>query len=70
MTDELAKDKRKYATWWRAAKGVYIDGGPMGYWRGFLPSFLRAFPANAAALVAFESVMRGLKRLENEDASL
>ncbi|KAF3940580.1 Mitoferrin [Dactylella cylindrospora] len=64
MTDELAKDKRKYATWWMAAKGIYVEHGARGFWRGFLPCFLRAFPANAAALVAFESVMRGLKKFD------
>lgn len=30
-------------------------------WRGFVPCFLRAFPANACALVAFEGIMRTLK---------
>ncbi|KAF3928680.1 Mitoferrin [Arthrobotrys entomopaga] len=66
MTDELGADKRKYASWWRAARGVYLQYGWAGYWRGFLPCFLRAFPANAAALVAFESVMRGLQSVEQE----
>lgn len=28
--------------------------------RGFVPCFLRAFPANAVALVAFEGAMRNL----------
>lgn len=66
MTDELAMDKRKHRTWWSAVRGVYRERGYMGYWRGFLPCFLRAFPANAAALVAFESVMRGLQSIEAE----
>jgi len=49
-------------SWMRAAKGVYQEGGAgwKGYWRGFVPCFLRAFPANACALVAFEGVMRAL----------
>ncbi|EWC43715.1 hypothetical protein DRE_07467 [Drechslerella stenobrocha 248] len=64
MTDELAPGRRRYPTWWRAASAVYVDGGAAGFWRGFLPCFLRAFPANAAALLAFESVLRGLKRIE------
>ena len=42
------------------AKAVYVENGWRGYWRGFLPCFLRAFPANAMALVAFEGVMRAL----------
>ncbi|KAK6514385.1 hypothetical protein TWF506_008781 [Arthrobotrys conoides] len=66
MTDELALDKRKYKSWWSAVRGVYREKGYRGYWRGFLPCFLRAFPANAAALVAFESVMRGLQSIEAE----
>lgn len=59
MTDELGT-KRKYRNWWAAAKDVYRRDGMKGYWRGFLPCFLRAFPANAMALVAFEGVMRAL----------
>ena len=53
----------KYGTsWLRAARGVYEEGGVgwRGFWRGFLPCFLRAFPANAMALVTFEGVMRVL----------
>ncbi|KAF8417849.1 mitochondrial carrier domain-containing protein [Tirmania nivea] len=48
--------------WMRAARGVYEEGGAgwRGFWRGFMPCFLRAFPANACAIVAFEGVMRTL----------
>ena len=46
--------------WLDAAKTVKMESGWKGYWRGFAPCFLRAFPANAAALVAFEGVMRYL----------
>nr|OQO32250.1 hypothetical protein B0A51_00498 [Rachicladosporium sp. CCFEE 5018] len=59
MVDELGQG-RKYARWRDAAKAVYREGGAKGYWRGFVPCFLRAFPANAVALVAFEGVMRGM----------
>jgi len=38
----------------------YAERGARGYWRGFLPCFLRAFPANAMALLVFEGIMRGL----------
>jgi len=61
MTDSLGAD-RKYPRWKDAAKSIYADAGLKGYWRGFLPCFLRAFPANAMALVAFEGVMRSLNR--------
>ncbi|KAH9866111.1 hypothetical protein J1614_008675 [Plenodomus biglobosus] len=59
MTDELG-EKRKFARWRDAATGVWREGGVRGFWRGFVPCFLRAFPANAVALVAFEGVMRSL----------
>ncbi|KAI5840552.1 mitochondrial carrier domain-containing protein [Morchella snyderi] len=58
MTDNL--DQRRFRNWREAARGVYREAGLRGYWRGFLPCFLRAFPANAVALVAFEGVMRNL----------
>jgi len=60
MTDPLDPDKRKYARWREAWRAVAKDSGWKGYWRGFVPCFLRAFPANAVALVAFEGVMRSL----------
>lgn len=64
MTDPLGggigDGTRRFANWREAAAAVYREGGWKGYWRGFLPCFLRAFPANAMALVAFEGVMRTL----------
>lgn len=59
MTDPLGPG-RKFPRWRDAAKAVWRESGWRGYWRGFTPCFLRAFPANAMALVAFESVMRSL----------
>jgi solute carrier family 25 carnitine/acylcarnitine transporter 20/29 len=59
MTDPLGPDRR-FPRWRDAAKAVYKESGFKGYWRGFVPCFLRAFPANAVALVAFEGVMRSL----------
>ncbi|KAF2748588.1 mitochondrial carnitine/acylcarnitine carrier protein [Sporormia fimetaria CBS 119925] len=59
MTDPLGAD-RKYPRWRDAAKAVWRENGWRGYWRGFVPCFLRAFPANAMALVAFEGVLRTL----------
>jgi solute carrier family 25 carnitine/acylcarnitine transporter 20/29 len=58
MTDDLGN--RKFRTWRDAARAIWREGGWKAYWRGFLPCFLRAFPANACALVAFEGVMRVL----------
>ncbi|GAW21517.1 hypothetical protein ANO14919_110390 [Xylariales sp. No.14919] len=60
MGGKLNDGTPKYRNWWQAAQAVYRDSGARGYWRGFLPCFLRAFPANAMALVAFEGVMRAL----------
>lgn len=64
MTDALGgglrDGERRFSSWRSAARGVWQDAGFKGYWRGFLPCFLRAFPANAVALVAFEGVMRTL----------
>ncbi|KAL7623259.1 hypothetical protein AAE478_006940 [Parahypoxylon ruwenzoriense] len=60
MGGKLNDGTPRFKTWWQAARAVYQEGGAKGYWRGFLPCFLRAFPANAMALVAFEGVMRAL----------
>ncbi|KAL9108513.1 MAG: hypothetical protein Q9227_006728 [Pyrenula ochraceoflavens] len=64
MTDPLGAPLRdgekKFKKWREAAIAVGRENGWRGYWRGFLPCFLRAFPANAMALVAFEGVMRSL----------
>ncbi|KAJ6166781.1 hypothetical protein N7470_002228 [Penicillium chermesinum] len=62
MTDPMggADGQRQFRGWKDAAVAVYRERGWGGYWRGFLPCFLRAFPANAMALVAFEGVMRSL----------
>ncbi|PWY75114.1 alpha-1,6 mannosyltransferase subunit [Aspergillus heteromorphus CBS 117.55] len=67
MTDPLGGalgDGQRRFRWWKdAAAAVYRERGWRGYWRGFMPCFLRAFPANAMALVAFEGVMRWLPYL-------
>ncbi|KAF2822153.1 mitochondrial carnitine/acylcarnitine carrier protein [Ophiobolus disseminans] len=59
MTDPLGPERR-FPRWRDVARTVYSESGWRGYWRGFVPCFLRAFPANAMALVAFEGVMRSL----------
>lgn len=69
MTDGLGKGykgqnlgdgEQKFRRWKDAAKEIWRRDGARGYWRGFVPCFLRAFPANAMALMAFEGVMRAL----------
>ncbi|KAL1297359.1 hypothetical protein AAFC00_004900 [Neodothiora populina] len=59
MTDDLGPNRR-FKRWRDAAYAVGQEKGWRGYWRGFVPCFLRAFPANAMALVAFEGVLRFL----------
>jgi solute carrier family 25 carnitine/acylcarnitine transporter 20/29 len=58
MTDALDLDKRRYKSWREAWLSVYRKDGVRGYYRGFVPCVLRAFPANAAALFMFERTMR------------
>ncbi|KOS21453.1 Mitochondrial substrate carrier family protein L [Escovopsis weberi] len=64
MTDPLGgalgDGTPRFPRWADAARAVYAESGWRGYWRGFVPCFLRAFPANAVALLAFEFVMRTL----------
>lgn len=64
MTDPLGgalgDGERRFPRWKDAAMEIWRRDGPRGFWRGFVPCFLRAFPANAVALAAFEGVMRGL----------
>lgn len=49
-----------YRNWRTAARLIYRNAGLGGFWRGFAPCFLRAFPANGTALLAFEAVMRSI----------
>ncbi|QUC23238.1 uncharacterized protein UV8b_07479 [Ustilaginoidea virens] len=64
MTDPLGgglgDGERRFPRWRDAAAAVWREAGWRGYWRGFLPCFLRAFPANATALLVFEGVVRAL----------
>ncbi|KAL6715661.1 hypothetical protein ACLMJK_006622 [Lecanora helva] len=64
MTDPLGGSlndgERRFSRWKDAAMEIWRRDRARGYWRGFVPCFLRAFPANAVALVAFEGVMRAL----------
>ena len=61
MTDSLDYEKKRYKSWRQAFIGVWRQDGIKGYYRGFVPCVLRAFPANAAALFMFERTMRILE---------
>lgn len=60
MTDSPFKQDKKFHKYTDAVKFIYREKGLAGFTRGFGPSILRSFPANAAALAAFEAVMRFL----------
>jgi hypothetical protein len=42
------------------ARALWCEAGAAGFWRGFTPCVLRAFPANAAAFTGFSLAMRAL----------
>lgn len=50
-----------------AAASVYADAGLGGFWRGFTPCALRAFPANAAAFAGFSLATDVLQRMSHAD---
>ncbi|VEU20109.1 DEKNAAC101023 [Brettanomyces naardenensis] len=57
MIDDVKNPKFKHYS--DAVRYIYRErGGLRGFGKGFLPCILRSFPANAAALTAFEGVMR------------
>ena len=61
MTDSLDPKSRTYKSWKQAFTSVYRKDGLRGYYRGFVPCVLRAFPANAAALFMFERTLTVLE---------
>lgn len=42
------------------ARQIYASEGIKGFYRGFVPIILRAFPVNACAYLVYESLLRGL----------
>lgn len=48
----------RYAGIAGAARDIYAEAGWRGFFRGFSPCILRAFPANAACFLAFELMMK------------
>lgn len=60
MTDSPIPSEKKFPRYMDAVKYIYREKGLRGFTRGFGPSILRSFPANAAALAVFEAVMHTL----------
>lgn len=58
MLDNPIKSQKKFPHWIDAVKYIYNEKGLKGFGKGFIPAIIRSFPANAAALLAFEWVMR------------
>jgi len=50
-----------------AAREIYKLHGMKGFFRGFGPTVIRAFPANAVTFVVYETIMKNLKKLNNKD---
>ncbi|KAF9352704.1 hypothetical protein BGX34_012015 [Mortierella sp. NVP85] len=46
-------------------KHVYRTDGLKGFYRGFVPCLLRAFPTNACALTSFDLTMRWLRKMDD-----
>ncbi|KAM0682539.1 Mitochondrial carrier protein ymc2 [Mitosporidium daphniae] len=53
-------EKRKFPTALACARHIFSTDGVSGFFRGFVPCFLRSAPVNAATFVAFEYAMRVL----------
>lgn len=68
LTDSVTNPQYKSVS--DAARKVYARGGLKAFFRGFAPSILRSFPANASALAAFEFAMRIMNRRESESKKL
>ncbi|PPJ58881.1 hypothetical protein CBER1_04466 [Cercospora berteroae] len=65
MTEPLGiRGAPRRTRWIGVAKTIYQESGWKGFWRAFVPCFLRAFPANAMSIMTFEAVMRATARRE------
>lgn len=54
-------------TFLMTCKEIYAHGGVRGFFPGWMPAMLRAFPANAALFVGFEGARRTLTNIFGED---
>lgn len=60
QADSLANPRYKNS--FDCARQILQAEGIGGFYRGFIPCILRAFPANAATFLAFEMTMRTIGR--------
>ena len=58
QTDSLMKSNRKYQSISHCATQIIRSEGFRGFYKGFLPCFLRAAPVNGLTFVGFELAMR------------
>ncbi|ODQ67489.1 mitochondrial carrier [Nadsonia fulvescens var. elongata DSM 6958] len=58
QTDALSKTSQQYSSAIDCAKKIYTTNGIRGFFRGFLPTILRAAPVNACTFYAFELAIR------------
>ncbi|KAK9470171.1 mitochondrial carrier domain-containing protein [Dipodascopsis tothii] len=56
MIDDVRNPRFK--SWLDAARTIYVERGTRGFFRGFVPTAIRALPTNASALVVYEAVIR------------
>jgi len=57
LADDLVKPKYTSSPW-AMGRRIYAEGGLFGFYRGFWPVVLRAFPVNASAFFVFEHILR------------
>eukprot|EP01089_Gocevia_fonbrunei_P004699 TRINITY_DN1473_c0_g1_i3.p1 TRINITY_DN1473_c0_g1~~TRINITY_DN1473_c0_g1_i3.p1 ORF type:complete len:174 (+),score=22.22 TRINITY_DN1473_c0_g1_i3:39-524(+) len=60
QTDASDPTLRKYKNTLDCTKQLYRAEGLRGFWRGFTPCLLSAFPANAACFFCYELVLKVL----------
>lgn len=60
QTDALDPAKRQFSSTIDCFRKTYLASGVKGFFRGFVPTILRAAPVNASTFYAFELAMRAM----------
>jgi len=58
QTDGLAKDSQQFKGMVDCAKKIWAVDGMLGFWRGIVPTLLRALPVSAGTFFVVETTMR------------